>query len=103
MEFGIPRVKDRCFLLQNYGSPFSRVCLAAVLMCHLQVIRSRPRMSHDGGHTSQYQGNCEGLRALPLNRWNVEFSSPITRLYLWRDFVCRPTSEGTYKGTGVAT
>src|SRR6266436_9684307 len=45
---------------------FVRVCLAAVLMCHPQVIRSRQRMRHDGGHTLPYQGNCEGLRALPL-------------------------------------
>jgi hypothetical protein len=50
--------------------------------------------------------NCPQHRRAAVHhsiRWNVEFSSPITRLYLWRDFVCRPTSEGTHKGTGVAT
>jgi hypothetical protein len=52
---------------------FARVCLAAVLMCHPQVIRSRQRMRHDGGHTMPYQGNCEGLRALPLKSMECGF------------------------------
>src|SRR5256712_14015387 len=45
---------------------FSRVCLAAVPMCHPQVIKSRQWMRHDGGNTLQYQDPYEGLRALPL-------------------------------------
>ena len=46
---------------------FSRVGLAAVPMCHPQVIRSRKLMRHDGGNTLKSQDNREGLRALPLN------------------------------------
>src|SRR2546430_2181928 len=45
---------------------FSRVCLAAVPMCHPQVIKSRQWTRHDGGNTLQYQDPYEGLRALPL-------------------------------------
>src|SRR6516225_9822194 len=45
---------------------FSRVRLAAVPMCHPQVIKSRQWMRHDGGNTLQYQGSYEGLKALPL-------------------------------------
>src|SRR5919204_5167995 len=46
---------------------FSRVGLAAAPMCYPQVIRSRQRMTHDGGNTLKYQDNCEGLRTSPLN------------------------------------
>src|SRR5215831_5908154 len=45
---------------------FSRVGLAAVPMCHPQVIRSRQLIRHDGGNASKSQDNREGLRALPL-------------------------------------
>src|SRR5215471_15954595 len=45
---------------------FSRVRLAAVPMCHPQVIKSRQWRRHDGGNTLQYQGPYEGLKALPL-------------------------------------
>ena len=43
-------------------------------MCHPQVIKSRQRMRHDGGHTLQSQGRCEGLRALPLNSMECDRS-----------------------------
>src|SRR5712664_2259359 len=46
---------------------FSRVCLAAMPMCHPSVIRSRQLMRYDGGHTLKYQDHCEGLRTSPLN------------------------------------
>src|SRR5215813_5954893 len=62
---------------------FSRARLAAVLMCHPQVIRSRQRMRHDGGHTLQYQGNCEGLRALPLKAMECGFYEQNPRHYLY--------------------
>src|SRR5437879_12765457 len=51
---------------------FSRVCLAAVPMCHPQVIKSRQWMRHDGGNTLQYQDPYEGLRALPLKVMECE-------------------------------
>src|SRR5215831_15090520 len=51
---------------------FSRVRLAACLMCHPQVIRSRQWMRHDGGNTLQYQDHREGLRTLPLKAMECE-------------------------------
>ena len=59
---------------------FSRVGLAAVPMCHPQVIRSRQRMRHDGGNAGKSQDHREGLRPLPLKSMEVVFStSSITR------------------------
>src|SRR5207247_7994419 len=55
---------------------FSRVRLAAVPMCHPQVIKSRQWMRHDGGNTLQYQDHCEGLRALPLKAMECGNSYP---------------------------
>src|SRR5712691_6471652 len=46
---------------------FSRIGLAAVPMCHPQVIRSLKLRRHDGGNALKSQDNCEELRALPLN------------------------------------
>src|SRR5215471_4539170 len=46
---------------------FCRFRVAAVPMCHPQVIRSRKLMRHDGGNTLKYQDNRERLRTLPLN------------------------------------
>ena len=46
---------------------FSRVCLAAVLLCHPQGTRSRQLMGYDGGNTLRSQANREELRALPRN------------------------------------
>src|SRR5262245_20704202 len=51
---------------------FSRVRLAAVPMCHPQVIKSRQWMRHDGGNTLQYQDHYEGRRALPLKAMECE-------------------------------
>ena len=48
------------------GAVFARR-LAAVPMCHPQVIRSRQLMRHDGGNTLKSQDHREGLRTLPLN------------------------------------
>src|SRR5215813_6824386 len=45
---------------------FVRVGLAAVPMCHPQVIRSRQRIRHDGGNPWKSQDHREGLRPLPL-------------------------------------
>src|SRR5215471_9249853 len=45
---------------------FSRVGLAAVPICHPQVIRSRQRIRHDGGNAWKSQDHREGLRPLPL-------------------------------------
>src|SRR6266446_4475358 len=47
---------------------FSRVGLAAMLMCHSQVIRCRQRTRHAGGNTLKYQDCREGFRTVPLNR-----------------------------------
>src|SRR5262249_8412843 len=52
---------------------FSRVGLAAVPMCHPQVIRSRQLIRHDGGNASKSQDNREGLRALPLKAMECGF------------------------------
>src|SRR5262247_2513342 len=52
---------------------FSRVRLAACLMCHPQIIRSRQWMRHDGGNTLQYQDHREGLRTLPLKAMECDF------------------------------
>src|SRR5437867_2082263 len=52
---------------------FSRVCLAAVPMCHPQVIKSRQWMRYDGGNMLQYQDHYEGLRALPLKAMECDF------------------------------
>src|SRR2546427_4910755 len=57
---------------------FSRVCLAAVPMCHPQVIKSRQWMRHDGGNTLQYQDPYEGLRALPLKVMECGFRDQFT-------------------------
>src|SRR5215468_5269029 len=53
---------------------FSRVRLAACLMCHPQVNRSRQWMRHDGGNTLQYQDHREELRTLPLKAMECEKS-----------------------------
>src|SRR4029453_6937540 len=45
---------------------FSRVRLAAVLMCPPSVIRCCTLMRHNGGNTLKSQDRHEGLRALPL-------------------------------------
>src|SRR5215475_5141362 len=45
---------------------FARVGLAAVPICHPQVIRSRQRIRHDGGNAWKSQDHREGLRPLPL-------------------------------------
>src|SRR5262249_6137031 len=50
----------------------SRVRLAAVLMCHPQVIRSRQWMRHNGGNALIYQNYREGLKVLPLNPLECE-------------------------------
>src|SRR2546427_4447683 len=60
---------------------FSRVCLAAVPMCHPQVIKSRQWMRHDGGNTLQYQDPYEGLRALPLKVMECEFCCSLARYF----------------------
>jgi hypothetical protein len=52
---------------------FSRVGLAAVPMCHPQVIRSRQRMRHDGGNAGKSQDHREGLRPLPLKSMECDF------------------------------
>ena len=39
----------------------------------------------------------------PAKGRSMEFLSSITRLYWGRDCVCRPPSEGTHRGAGVAT
>src|SRR5688572_17953043 len=46
---------------------FVRVCLAALSMCHPQVIVSRQLIRHDGGNILKYQDNRAGLQRLPLN------------------------------------
>src|SRR5215471_12511898 len=45
---------------------FSRVRLAAMLMCPPSGIRGCTLMRHNGGNTLQSQDHHEGLRALPL-------------------------------------
>src|SRR5215813_13958655 len=51
---------------------FVRVGLAAVPMCHPQVIRSRQRIRHDGGNAWKSQDHREGLRPLPLKSMECE-------------------------------
>src|SRR5215475_785365 len=60
---------------------FSRVGLAAVPMCHPQVIRSRQRIRHDGGNASKSQDTREGLRALPLKA--MECANFYRALHCW--------------------
>src|SRR4029453_8509877 len=52
---------------------FSRVRLAAVLMCPPSVIRCCMLMRHNGGNTLKSQDHHEGLRALPLKAMECDF------------------------------
>src|SRR5215510_5846214 len=46
---------------------FSRTCLAAVLMCHPQVLEARKWMKDEEGNTLKSCDNHGGLKTLPRN------------------------------------
>jgi hypothetical protein len=58
---------------------FSRVRVAALPLCHPQVIRSCQLIRHDGSNTLEYQDKREGFRTLPLNTMECEFAHIIRR------------------------
>src|SRR6267142_1501948 len=69
---------------------FVRVCLAALSMCHPQVIVSRPLIRHDGGNILKYQDNRAGLQRLSLNPMECGISTlyvgktrPYAPRYAW--------------------
>src|SRR4030095_5233535 len=63
---------------------FSRVRLAAVLMCPPSVIRCCTLMRHNGGNTLKSQDHHEGLRALPLKAMECEiFHVDRMTIYHW--------------------